>query len=75
MELHDISSRKFSLEITVYFLTLPKVDEVSKQRYKTLQEAFKKHPERFSKKLKVQLPPVKVGINLPKEAQPAFKYL
>ncbi len=52
-----------------------KIDEVSKQRYKTLQEAFKKHPERFSKKLKVQLPPVKVGINLPKEAQPAFKYL
>lgn len=57
---------------TVYY---NKVDEVSKQRHQTLQKAFEKHPERFSGKLKVQLPPSKVGINLPKEAQPAIKYL
>lgn len=61
--------------MTPFTVFYNKVDEVSKKRYKTLQEAFKKHPERFSKKIKVLLPPAKVGINLPKEAQPAIKYL
>lgn len=57
---------------TVHF---GRVKEVAALRWQTLRLAREKNPERFSKPIKVALPPAQVGINLPKDTQPAIRYL
>lgn len=54
---------------------LGRVKEVAALRWQTLRLARKKNPERFSRPIKVALPPAQVGINLPKDTQPAIRYL
>ena len=69
---HMHSSLGFMTPETVFY---GREHEVAKIKMKTMMEAKSQHPERFTKPIKIALPATKVGINLPREALPAIKYL